>query len=44
MISEALSKHAGLVMVHAVVIASVLEPGELICPSIVVTKGREHER
>ena len=32
MITEAAAKHAGLVMAHAAAIASVLEPGELICP------------
>lgn len=39
MISEAVAKHAGLVMAHAAVIASALESGELICPFVVVTKG-----
>jgi hypothetical protein len=39
MITEAAAKHAGLVMAHAAAIASVLEPGELICPFVVVTEG-----
>ena len=39
MITEAAAKHAGLVMAHAAAIASALEPGELICPFVVVTKG-----
>jgi hypothetical protein len=43
MISEAVAKHAGLVMAHAAVIASVLEPGELICPFIVITKGSDRQ-
>lgn len=43
MISEAVAKHAGLVMAHAAAIASVLEPGELICPFVVVTKGENRQ-
>jgi len=43
MISEALAKHAGLVMVHTAVIVSVNEPGELICPFIVITKGSDRQ-
>ena len=39
MIPELVAKHAGLVMAHAAAIASVLKPGELICPFAVVTKG-----
>jgi hypothetical protein len=36
---DEVAKHAGLTMVQAASIASVLEVGELICPFIVVTKG-----
>lgn len=43
MVPEAAAKHAGLVMAHAAAIASVLEPGELICPFVVVTKGENRQ-
>lgn len=43
MISEAVAKHAGLVMAHSAAIASVIEPGELICPYIVIAKGSDRE-
>lgn len=43
MVSEALAKHAGLVMVHAAVIVSAIEPGELICPFIVIAKGSDRQ-
>jgi hypothetical protein len=35
--------HAGLVLAHAAAIASVLEPGELICPFAVLTKGENRQ-
>jgi hypothetical protein len=31
--------HAGFVMAHTAAIAEALEPGDLICPFVVVTKG-----
>ena len=43
MITEAAAKHAGLVMAHAAAVASVIEPGELICPFIVVAKGDDRQ-
>lgn len=36
---ENVIRHAGLVMVQAASIASILEIGELICPFAVITKG-----
>lgn len=42
-ITEAAARHAGLVMAHAAVVASVLEPGELICPFAVVAKGDDRQ-
>jgi hypothetical protein len=40
---EAASRYAGLVMTQAASIASVLEPGELICPFIVIAKGEDRQ-
>lgn len=43
LLPEAVVKHAGFVMTHAAVVASVLEPHELICPFVVVTKGNDRQ-
>jgi hypothetical protein len=37
-------RHAGFVMAHAAAIASVLKPGELICPFAVITKGENNRQ
>lgn len=42
-IPEAAARHAGLVMTQAASIASVLEPGELICPFIVIVRGDDRQ-
>jgi hypothetical protein len=40
-IPNSVARHAGLVMVQAASIASVLEVGELICPFAVIAKGED---
>ncbi len=42
-IPDDVARHAGLVMVQAASIASVLKPGELICPFAVITKDENRQ-
>ncbi|HJU07705.1 MAG TPA: hypothetical protein VJ727_04410 [Rhodanobacteraceae bacterium] len=40
---DGIIRHAGLVMAHAATIASVLKPGELICPFALIAKGENRQ-
>jgi hypothetical protein len=42
-IPDVVVRHAGLVLTHSAVVASVLEDGQLICPFAVATKGDDRQ-